>query len=221
LKRLIHGKGAGLPARSAEEPDERRQVEAIRRDIPIQDLTGRAVSDDLPLMEDNEAVEIGNDLVEPVFDDENGNPLGSRLSKDGSKRFRTFRVKMSEGFVEEKKFRLESKDCREGHALFFAAGKGLRLPVEQRSQSDQVACLIQTSFNLRGGQSQALKPVGQLRFDGPVEKLSVRVLEDKPGMSEQLVDGMLSCVKSSDHDPTVQFAAVKVRYKTDGHAAEG
>ncbi len=135
-KRLFHGKRNASPAAGTKEPDQGRKIKPIAWNIAAHDFPGSSILGNFSLVDDDQPIDIGNDLVEAMFHDDGRNPFSVNRAEDASEGFGSCRVEMGERLVQQKQPRPESQDGTEGHFLLFPARQPMGRLGEERSQPD-------------------------------------------------------------------------------------
>jgi hypothetical protein len=97
----------------------------------------------------------------------------------------------------------------------------VRRPIHEIAKLCQLACPVQSLFNLITRQSQALQSISYLGFNGLIEELGIGILEHQPGMAKQLINGVLDRVESVNENLSNPLAMMKMGYQSDTGAAKG
>jgi hypothetical protein len=96
----------------------------------------------------------------------------------------------------------------------------MRRPVHEIANLYQLACPCQSLFNLGLCESQALQSISQLQFDGLVEELRIGILEDQPGMAEQLINSVLARIEPINENLSNPLPVMEMGYQPDRGTAK-
>src|SRR5512136_1298074 len=129
-KSLLYGERSLSPAQPTEESDQRGKIKAIGRNIFGKNSMRGTIHFPFPLMENDQTVHIGDDLMKPMLDNDERDTFRSNQSKDRTKLLSTLGIKVGKGFVKQKNSRPEGQDGCQRHPLFFPSGEGVRRPFD-------------------------------------------------------------------------------------------
>ena len=156
-----------------------------------ENLPGRAVQQDLPVVHHHHPVALGG-LIHVVGDQ---NHRDAKLLVQGPDGFEDLPaapgIQHGRGLVHHNTVRAHGNDSRNGHPLLLAAGElmGGVLPV--LIHSHRLEGLIHPPADLLGGNANVLQPKGHIFLHNGGDDLVVRVLKDHPHLLTDVIEALL------------------------------
>src|SRR4030042_4054708 len=166
---LLYGERSFSPAQRTEESDQWGKIKTISRNISGKNSMRRTIDFPFPLMENDQTVHIGGDLMKPMLDNDERDTFRSNQSKGRTKLLSALGVKVGKGLVKQENSRAEGQDRCQCHPLFFPSGESVRRPFDERFESQEFFHPGKSFLDVKGGESQTFQAVSELCFNGLVK----------------------------------------------------
>ena len=195
--------------------DEAREPHDGRVDLRAQHrLGGVEQLGHVPLVDEDDAVGVVHDPLEPVLGQHDRDPeVVHDAMERGQDLFCGNGIQRRRRLVEHEHPRAGGEEGGDRDTLLLATREGAQRPRAQRREPEEVEGLLDAAADRRRVQTHRLHAVGDLVLDDVRDERRRRVLLDEPDDGREVARSVLGGVESVDGDAARQRAAAEVRHE--------
>ena len=219
--RIAHRCRRRAQARTGEQPRDGRLQRRRSLCRPREGVGRRGIAHDGAVVEDHDAIGVGEAALEPVLGEHDRRPPllvqppqqpHELVARDG--------IQLRGRLVEQHDARLARERCAERHALQLTAGQLGRRPVQQRLDAERQRDLLHPARHRAGRPAAVLERERQFGAHGRHHGLRLGVLEERAGDCGEIARAVLTRVQPADDRAAGKRAAVEVRDEARGRAQD-